>query len=64
MVINYMSALMIVSFLVQQREGNSDIMRPELTIRKSCQVLSFYLPHLLSLVTQIDTEHRVEDHLL
>lgn len=62
--INYMSAPMINSLLVQQREGNSTIMRAELTIRKSCQVLSFCLPHLLTPVTQIDTECKVGDHLL
>lgn len=62
--INYMSAPMINSSLVQQREGNSAIMRAELTIRKSCQVLSFCLPHLLTPVTQIDTECKVGDHLL
>jgi len=63
MMINCVSALMISSFLVQQREGNSDIMRPELTIKKFCKVLSFYLPHLLSLVTQIVTKYKMEDHL-
>lgn len=64
MMINCMSALIIISFLVQRREGNSGIMRPELTIRKSFQVLACYLPHLLSLVTQIGTEYKMEDHLL
>lgn len=62
--INYMSAPMINSLLVQQRRGNSAIMRAELAIRKSCQVLSFCLPHLLTPVAQIDTECEVEDHLL
>lgn len=62
--INYMSAPMINSLLVQQGEGNSAIMRPELTIRKPCQVLSFCLPHLLIPVTQVDTESKGEDHLL
>lgn len=64
MMINYMSALVIISFLVQQREGNSGIMSPKLTTKKPCQVLPFSLPHLLSLIIQIDTQHKVKDHLL
>lgn len=62
--INYMSTLVIISFLVQQREGNSGVMSPEPTIKKPCQVLLFSLPHLPSLVTQTDTQHKVKDHLL